>query len=760
MNTKSAPSFHGSSRHLFGLCVVVPALMSSPTLLAAIVDNGQTLNIDGTTASDFYLVTGASTLNSNGATTAAIQIEAGSVLNMTGGTTTAPGGDGITVTNSTATISGGANITGEFLGLSVNRTGGTTTGGSTVTFTGSNASGGDAGAEITGLSRLVLNNSTVTGTGASSTGLNIIGGDVEANSGTTITGNVNGARFSRDQQNVGDNRLVLNNASLQGVTGAAIRVSSSTMPAVIDVNNGSTLRGGNGNLLEVQGGSTATMTVTNSTLTGNVQVQGGSTGNLVFNQGQMTGDLNVEAGSSGALTLNDRSTFTGSLTNVNNVAINSQSNWNMTADNTIGALNMDGGRVTMGPAGQFYQLNVGTLAGNGTFAMNVDFARNLHDTLNVTGTATGDHSLLVTSSGRDPLAADPVTLVHTAAGDAKFSLLNGPVDVGAFSYALNSTVNGSGGTDWFLDPSSRTISPATSSVLALFNTAPTVWYGELTSMRTRMGELRFNGGQAGGWVRAYGNKYNVADANGLGYQQNQQGFSLGADAPLPMGDGHWLVGVLAGYSKSDLDLNRGTTGAVKSSYVGGYTTWLDPVSGYYFDGVVKVNHFKNNANVTMSDGTRAKGNYSNTGLGGSVEFGRHIKLDNDYFIEPFTQLSAVAIQGANYDLDNGMDANGDRARSLLGKVGMTAGRNFTLDSGKVVQPYVRGAMAHEFVNTNEVSVNGNRFNNDLSGSRAELGAGVAVSMSSLLQVHADFDYSNGEHIEQPFGANVGLRYSW
>lgn len=555
MNTKSTPSFHGSSRHLLGLFVVVPALLSSPTLLAAVVENGQTLNIDGTTASDTYVVRGASTLNSNGATTEAIQIQSGSVLNMTGGTTTAQGGDGITVTNSTAAISGGANITGEFLGLSINRLGGTTTGGSNVTFTGSNASGGDAGAEVTGLSRLVLNSSTIAGTGASSTGLNIIGGDVEANSGTTITGNVNGARFFRDLQSVGDNRLVLDNSSLQGVTGAAILVNSANMPAVIDVTNGSTLSGGNGNLLEVQGGSTATTTVANSALTGNVQVRGNSTGNLIFNQGQMTGDLNVEAGSTGALTLNDRSTFTGSLTNVDNVTINSQSNWNMTADNTVGALNMDGGRVTMGPAGQFFQLNVGTLAGNGTFAMNVDFAQNLHDTLNVTGTATGDHNLLVSSSGRDPVTPEQMTLVHTAAGDAKFALLNGSVDVGAFSYALNSTTNGAGSTDWFLDPSSKTISPGTSSVLALFNTAPTVWYGELTSLRTRMGELRFNGGQAGGWVRTYGNKYNVAEANGLGYQQNQQGFSLGADAPLAMGDGHWLVGVLAGYSKSDLDLS-------------------------------------------------------------------------------------------------------------------------------------------------------------------------------------------------------------
>lgn len=66
----------------------------------------------------------------------------------------------------------------------------------------------------------------------------------------------------------------------------------------------------------------------------------------------------------------------------------------------------------------------------------------------------------------------------------------------------------------------------------------------------------------------------------------------------------------------------------------------------------------------------------------------------------------------------------------------------------------------EFVDDNQVNVNNNRFDNDLSGSRGELGLGVAVSMTDRLQLHADFDYANGEKIEQPWGANVGLHYSW
>lgn len=276
----------------------------------------------------------------------------------------------------------------------------------------------------------------------------------------------------------------------------------------------------------------------------------------------------------------------------------------------------------------------------------------------------------------------------------------------------------------------------------------------------RLGELRLDQGKAGGWVRAYGNKYNVSDAAGSAYQQVQQGFSLGADMPLPLGDGQWLLGVMAGHSNSDLNLTRGASADVKSYYLGLYATWLDAQSGYYLDGVVKLNRFDNSSDITLSDGKRSKGDYDNFGVGASLEFGRHLELGNDYFIEPYTQWSMVTIQGKHYDLDNGMQARGDVTRSLLGKAGATVGRTFDLGAGRKVQPYLRAAYAHEFVDDNQVNVNDNRFDNDLSGSRGELGLGVAVSMTDRLQLHADFDYANGEKIEQPWGANVGLHYSW
>uniref|UniRef100_UPI003C7BA7B1 autotransporter outer membrane beta-barrel domain-containing protein n=2 Tax=Pseudomonas TaxID=286 RepID=UPI003C7BA7B1 len=235
-------------------------------------------------------------------------------------------------------------------------------------------------------------------------------------------------------------------------------------------------------------------------------------------------------------------------------------------------------------------------------------------------------------------------------------------------------------------------------------------------------------------------------------------FTLGADTPLA--DSQWMVGVMAGHSSSDLNLKRGTSGNVKSYYLGAYATWLEEESGLYFDAVAKVNRFQNESKVGLSDGTSSKGKYNNTGGGLSAEFGRNIKLDDGFFVEPYAQVSTVVIQGANYNLDNGLQAKGERTRSIMAKAGATVGRDIQLDSGSVVQPYLRAAMVHEFANNNKVSVNNNVFNNDLSGSRAEFGAGVAVKLSQNLQLHADLEHSSGGKVEQPWGANVGVRYTW
>lgn len=714
---------------------IAPFLMLSEQSMARVV-NGTELDIDALTALDNYQLINGATLNGIGALTEDITVT-GSTLNLTGGQVQGTLANGVSLQAGTATIVG-TRISSDRVGLVLSHDSAGLVG-ATASVTGATVTGVQYGATVNGLSVLTLVGSSLEGTGSNAAGLRLLDGTVKA-SDSTITGAKNGIRINFDPSVEGRNTLDLSDEThVVGLNGSAILVagsSSSTSAADITVRNQSTLTGSNGTLMEVTTGAEGNLTVDNSNLIGNIVADGTSTANV---------------------TLQNLATLTGKLENVQSLAVNSNARWIMDGNAAVENLSLSGGGVQFGKPGDFYSLSVANLSGTGgTFYMYNNFTTGEISTLTVTGNASGNHLVALESSGTEPVAAGSTPVVHIGAGDASFALAGGRVSLGAFDYDLIKH----GNNDWYLDTTSRVISPGTQSVMALFNAAPTVWYGELSTLRSRMGDIRMDQGQAGGWMRAYGNKFDVSASSGVSYQQNQQGLSFGADAPLPLGDGQWLVGLLGGYSKSDLDLSGGTSGTVNSYYLGAYTTWMDPQSGYYFDGVLKFNRFQNESKVQLSDGTQTKGRYDNNGVGASLEFGRHIALANEYFVEPFTQLSGLVVGGKDYHLDNDLSAEGENTHSLLAKVGATAGRNFNLGEGKVVQPYVRAAYVHEFANNNKVEVNNNLFNNDLSGSRGELGAGVAVTLTDTVSVHADFDYSNGDKIEQPWGANVGVRYSW
>ncbi|MBF4557643.1 autotransporter outer membrane beta-barrel domain-containing protein [Pseudomonas sp. p50] len=721
------------------LATLAPMLLISPCALAlSVVENGNSKTIGESTAQDSWLVRGGSSLTANNATTDQIRGEGGSTLVLNNVKATAAGtSNGVEVSNSDVTISNNSRVVSDRTGL---RLLATVNGGSTAQVSNSEIAGGQFGVSLSAQSRLTLNaGTTVIGTNANGIGVQSFGGQV-LTTDSKIVGGLNGVSLFTANNLPADNALVLDKTEVEGLTGSAIIVNgltqTNTERSNIEVNNGSTLKGGNGTLLEVINRSSVNFNVNNSHLVGNVIVEDGSNADVALDQS---------------------ATLTGRLENVQNLAISNNARWVMVGDGQVQNLTLNGGGVQFGNPGQFFNLSVETLSGEGgTFYMHNNFTTGEVDTLTVTGNASGNHFVSLDSQGTEPVEVGSKAVVHIGSGDANFALAGGAVSLGAFSYDLIKQ----GSNEWVLDSASRVISPGTQSVMALFNAAPTVWYGELSTLRSRMGEVRMDHGKAGGWVRAYGNKYDVSESSGVAYKQTQQGISLGADAPLPMGDGQWLVGLLGGYSKSDLDMSRGTTGEVDSYYLGAYTTWLDAQSGYYFDGVLKYNRFQNESDVRLSDGKKTKGNYDTNGIGASLEFGRNIKLAGDYFVEPYAQLSGVIIQGASYDLDNGLAADGDRAHSLLGKAGATVGRNFTWAEGKTVQPYLRAAYVHEFAKNSDFEVNSNRFSTDLSGSRGELGAGVAMTVTDKVAMHVDLDYSNGDKIEQPWGINVGARYSW
>ncbi|OOV93120.1 MULTISPECIES: autotransporter outer membrane beta-barrel domain-containing protein [Pseudomonas] len=737
------------------LCLLSQQAMST-IVVDGTVGSGKYDVRPGSAASDYLARNGATLTVHKNANVKEIRATSGSTLTLTGATVSSVHGSqaAIALSNSSATISDARITSHTSGGLNVARQVGTTTG-SYAQVDNSEITGATYGANVTSHSLLELNNSVLVG--QRQQGLRLLGGAAIA-TGSEITGGTTGVVMSLESATALESpHLILDGSRVTGLDGPAITVLG-PITAEIDVTNGSSLQGQNGNMLELTQGGSANMRVRFSELAGNIQVGTDSALDLNLDHAILTGDI-VNNGGSASVGLNNGSVLTGRLENVDKLAVNTDATWVMVDNQQVGDLSLSGGNVQFGETGTFYQLDVANLSGNGTFVMSADFATLTGDFLNVTGTSSGDHSLLIASTGADPLTDDRLHVVHTEDGGAKFSLVGNRVDVGTYSYSL---VDDNEGKDWLLDPGSKVISPSTNSVLALANAAPSVLYGEMTNLRTRMGELRHsNGASSGLWTRGYSNKFEVNNRDkGVQYNQVQRGFTLGADVPLSGGDGQWLAGFMAGHSTSDLDLSRGSKATVDSYYVGGYATWMDAESGLYFDGVLKFNRLHNESNVAMSDGKKAKGNYTQNAVTASAEVGRNIKLDDGFFVEPYGQLATAFIQNQSYELDNGLQAKGARTASVVGKAGVTVGRDIQLDAGSVLQPYLRTAVAHEFNQSNKVAVNGNSFNNDLSGTRVEMAAGLAMAVSKNWKVHADVERSMGKSVDQPWGVNVGLRYDF
>jgi outer membrane autotransporter protein len=710
--------------------------------LQRVVIDGVTHTVDGSAAAADYLVRNNGTLNMvNGAVADSITV-AQSNLNIHSGQVQGQ----VYLNRGHATLSNASVTNRTNVGLLLATFTTDPTSRSVAEVSDSRITGAGFGVLVSAAGDVRLKRSVIEGIGSVANndgngGLSLVGGVARILDSSHVIGEDRGVQIAGSDKAFLNpiSQLIVDNSTITGRLGPAIEVRPNHVrpevhaSANILIANDSTLEAGNGRLVDVKQNSTA---------------------NVEVNDSRLTGDMVAEDGSALNVTLRNLGRLNGNIINGNAVVIDSSGHWQLAGDNSVNSLAMDGGSVGFAEDG-FHTLTVGQLSGRGLFHMGINLDNGSGDLLNVAGQASGRHLLNVRNTGQEvvPAEFEGLRVVHTEGGDAQFGLRGGRADLGVYSYALEQQ-----GNDWFIVGSGKTISPSTQSALALFNVGPTIWNSELTTLRSRMGEVRGRE-EGGGWMRSYGSRFKASLDAGVDYQQKQHGLSLGADAPVPVSDGHLLVGLMGGYSKSSLDLSRGSSGEVDSYFLGAYGTWLSE-EGYYLDGVFKVNQFHNASKVAMSDGEKAKGDYSNMAVGGSVEFGKHIKLTDDYFVEPYAQLSSVWIDGDSYRLDNGLQAKTAQTQSILGKLGTSVGRQFTLKDAGVVQPYVRVAAAHEFSRSNDVKVNDQRFDNDLFGSRAELGAGVAVSLSERLQLHADFDYMKGEHVEQPWGANLGLRLTF
>lgn len=592
---------------------------------------------------------------------------------------------------------------------------------------------------------LTLSNVTVTGQGARSAGLVSLAHNSDVNvlaQNSTISGGRDGIVFLIDDRSVGKvapglTSISLVDTSVRGGTGAGMRVGSEAMVAMVMDGKKSTLTGGNGVALQTDAGSQTDMIVRNgASVLGNALNAGGKTNIMLASGGSWTGalrDVSNLTVAGGTMTLTGDSSVTSILSMSQN------------------------GRVDLnGQIGGFHTLTVDKLSGSGIFGFGTYIASPgapVGDLLVVKGEAKGDYKVAVADSGGEP-SGQPLTIVKTGGGDAKFGLQgDAPVAVGNYYYGLAKN-----GNNWELKSTGQT-TPYTNSVANIVGVAPTIWYGQLLTVRERFGELSFKQDQGGVWVRPYGSQYNVNSAAGPRYKQTQSGVAAGVDKAFAFLDGKTYVGALFNYSNSSLDDRAGAKGTVDAYSIGAYATWLGN-NGYYLHGLVTANRYISKARASTANGGSAEGSFSTNGVGVAMEGGRRFDTESKWFVQPYAQISALHMQGSRFGLSNGMNAKGDGVDSLQAAIGTQVGRAFHSANGDVVEPYVRVAVVHEFVKSNDISINDHSFNANLSGSRFELGVGSSLQIGKHLSAHLDYAYAHGSKMTQPYLVNAGLRYQW
>ncbi|RTF43318.1 autotransporter outer membrane beta-barrel domain-containing protein [Serratia marcescens] len=557
-------------------------------------------------------------------------------------------------------------------------------------------------------------------------------------------------------------RVTLNNVLMSSEAGPAIKTNGAALDVALK--NGTQVTGGNGVLLENLAGN-----LSDPNYNGDVSLTAG-------NRVVLTGDIRAATENQVNVALSNTSRLTGAIMNVDALRLDTGSQWVMTGNSNLDRLTNEGSVAFSHDGASFSTLSLGSLTGNGAFSMNTDIASLNGDLIAVAGTASGNHLLSIKNTGREPgRTEDALTIVTTGGGDGQFALNGGAVDAGTYQYELQQR-----GKDWvlaqkFSDPGNGgdggdsgggdsgggtpVPTPTTLTALGLFNATPTAWYGELTTLRTRMGDVRQGNQQGGAWVRTSGSQYDVNDRAGVGYRQRQSGMSVGVDSAHALTNGQLLTGIFSGISRSKLDFKSGSSGTINSFFIGGYGTWLLE-SGWFADAVAKANNFNSHADARMTDGEKARGGYSVPALGLSVEVGRQLPLADGWFVEPSAQLSTLWVKGQSYTFSNELHANSGSVTSHQAALNGVVGKTLALENGVALQPWLRSSVIQELSDNNSVSINGNKFNNDLSGTRGEFGAGISAQVTKDLQIYADARYAKGDKIKSPWGGNLGVRWMW
>ena len=279
---------------------------------------------------------------------------------------------------------------------------------------------------------------------------------------------------------------------------------------------------------------------------------------------------------------------------------------------------------------------------------------------------------------------------------------------------------------------------------------------DTNDLQRRLGDVRLNSDKHGVWGKYIGGKSKITDDAYVNQTYNMA--QVGYDTLR----GDWTVGgaLLYGTSNNDYALGSGS-GKTAGLAVYGAKQFQD---GRYVDIIGKVNRLKNDFTVRNTLGTTLSGDYRNTGASLSVEYGKRIKKDNGFYVDPNAELTFSRLSGKSFDARTNTGStvhiDSDAVNSVIGRIGVGVGKE-----SKNSNVFLKAALAHEF--SGKMNATYSMAGEPTTGSEVnlkdtwlDLELGGSWSVRPNTYVYGTFTKNFGATVDNSYRIDAGIRHNF
>ena len=291
---------------------------------------------------------------------------------------------------------------------------------------------------------------------------------------------------------------------------------------------------------------------------------------------------------------------------------------------------------------------------------------------------------------------------------------------------------------------------------ALASTAM-AWRNNTNDLQRRLGDLRLANTDQGVWAKYIGGKSNITD--GADVHMTYNGVQVGYDHKASNG---WIFGGALDYSTSSNSYAVGS-GDGKIGGIALYGTKQHD-DGRYLDIIARGNRLSNNYKLYSVGGQRVNGDYHTFGTSLSAEYGKRIKKQNGFYIDPSVEFIVGRLNGVSYDANiaggGSMHVKADGVNSAVGRLGFGIGKE--TEKSNI---FAKLALAHEFsgkMNTTySAPVNPTvKTELDLKDTWLDAEIGGSWNLRPSTYLYGTFTKNFGATIDNTWRIDAGVRHNF